>query len=194
MNEVKDAGLCPTGMSGRIEMRTPDEVSAMLGIVARQRPNTEDDYTQINALAEQQRARGWKIRHIILGTGQVGERDLIDAVDVTGEKELVYSASLDDLTRSIGECHAIVSMKFHGTVVATMYGVPSTVLIPTNKNHNCMRRIGCDDLLSKFDDPTLCERFNPMPAPIDSAAVTMLRDGATGLMERLKNQLKATLV
>ncbi|KAB2883316.1 MAG: serine recombinase [Albidovulum sp.] len=32
MNEVKDAGLYPTGMSGRIEMRTPDEVSAMLAL------------------------------------------------------------------------------------------------------------------------------------------------------------------
>ena len=32
MNEVKDAGLSPTGMSGRIEMRTPDEVSAMLAL------------------------------------------------------------------------------------------------------------------------------------------------------------------
>jgi transposase len=32
MKEVKDAGLQPTGMSGRIEMRTPDEVSAMLAL------------------------------------------------------------------------------------------------------------------------------------------------------------------
>ncbi len=32
MNEVKDAGLHPTGMAGRIEMRTPDEVSAMLAL------------------------------------------------------------------------------------------------------------------------------------------------------------------
>lgn len=30
MNEIKDAGLSPTGMSGRIEMRTPDEVSVLL--------------------------------------------------------------------------------------------------------------------------------------------------------------------
>jgi DNA-binding NarL/FixJ family response regulator len=32
MNEVKDADLRPTGMSGRIEMWTPDEVSAMLAL------------------------------------------------------------------------------------------------------------------------------------------------------------------
>jgi hypothetical protein len=34
MNEVKDAGLHPTGMSGRIEMQTPDEVSAMLALTS----------------------------------------------------------------------------------------------------------------------------------------------------------------
>jgi len=32
MKEGKDASLQPTGMSGRIEMRTPDEVSAMLAL------------------------------------------------------------------------------------------------------------------------------------------------------------------
>ncbi|MCL4188342.1 MAG: hypothetical protein KJZ85_12105 [Rhodobacteraceae bacterium] len=32
MNEVKDAGLHATGMSGRIEMRTPDDVPAMLAL------------------------------------------------------------------------------------------------------------------------------------------------------------------
>ena len=37
MNEVKEAGLLPTGVSGRIEMRTPNEVSAMLALVTRRK-------------------------------------------------------------------------------------------------------------------------------------------------------------
>ena len=32
MNEAKNAGLPPTGMSGRFDMRAPDEVSAMLAL------------------------------------------------------------------------------------------------------------------------------------------------------------------
>jgi polysaccharide pyruvyl transferase WcaK-like protein len=118
------------------------EGDPILGIVTRQRPNQEDDYTKINALARQMAGQGWRIRHIILGTGEVGERDVLDAEDVAGPKELVRSEDLDVLTRAIGECRALASMKFHGTVVSTMYGVPSMVLIPTNKNRNFMNRIG----------------------------------------------------
>ncbi|WP_416463383.1 polysaccharide pyruvyl transferase family protein [Sphingomonas sp. VDB2] len=161
----------------------------ILGIVTRQRPDLEDDYSQINALADQQRARGWRVRHIILGTGIVGVRDRADADDIRGDKELIYTESLTELTEAIGGCTALVSMKFHGTVVATMYGVPSTVLIPTNKNRNFMKRIGRDDLLSKFDDPTLCSRFDPEPAPHDPVALEMLRSRATDVMVSLRQGL-----
>jgi hypothetical protein len=34
MKEVKDAGLHPRGMSGRIEMLRPEEVSAMLALTS----------------------------------------------------------------------------------------------------------------------------------------------------------------
>jgi polysaccharide pyruvyl transferase WcaK-like protein len=172
---------------------TPPQDKPVLGIVTRQRPNQEDDYTQINALADQQRQRGWHIRHIILGTGEVGVRDLADAVDVTGPKEMIYSESLDDLTRAIGGCTALASMKFHGTVVATMYGVPSTVLIPTNKNRNFMNRIGRADLLSKYDDTTLCARFEMAPDSIAPESVAMLREKAKEVMTRLRDGLQAVV-
>lgn len=159
----------------------------ILGIVTRQRPNQEDNYSQINALADQQREKGWNIRHIILGTGDVGKSDVLDAVDVTGQKELIFSHSMDDLSRAIGECTALVSMKFHGSVVSTMYGVPSTVLIPTNKNRNFMDRIDRRDLLSKFDDTALCDRFSPTaPEPIAPDSVAMLRQRAQSLLEQLE--------
>lgn len=164
-----------------------------LGIVTRQRPDQEDDYSQINALAAQQRERGWKVRHIILGSGEVGKRDLVDAVDIVGEKELVYSEELDTLTKAIGECHAIVSMKFHGTVVATMYGVPSTVLIPTNKNRNFMNRIDRGDLLSRYDDPDLCARFAPQPDRISDGSVKRLKDAATDLLKKMKAEIEKSL-
>lgn len=161
----------------------------VLGIVTRQRPNQEDDYAQLNALARQQSDRGWEIRHIILGTGEVGARDLVDADDIVGPKDMVYTESLEELSRAIGGCTALVSMKFHGTVVATMYGVPSTVLIPTNKNRNFMKRIDRGDLLSRFDDVTLCSRFDPQPAALDPAALNMLRQRAGEVMVGLRNAL-----
>lgn len=163
----------------------------VLGIVTRKRPNHQDDYSQLNALAEQQRARGWLIRHIVLGSGQVGERDVLDATGITGQKELIYSQSLTELSTAIGGCTALVSMKFHGSVVATMYGVPSVVLIPTNKNRNFMNRIGRGDLLSRFDDPDLCARFGTAPTPIAAESVAMLRARTQALLEKLKADLLA---
>lgn len=165
----------------------------ILGVVTRQRPGKEDDYTELNALVQQQREKGWHIRHIILGTGDVGERDLEDAVDIVGEKELVYSESLDDLSRAIGECSALASMKFHGTVVATMYGVPSMVLIPTNKNRNFMHRIARDELVSDFGDPRLCQRFGDGPAPIDPGDVRKLRKRSREVMTKLAAEISAAL-
>lgn len=152
------------------------EGAPILGIVTRFRPKLEtpDDYTRVEELARHAADQGFRIRHIILGTGEVGQRDVSNADDFTFEgKEVVYSEELDDLTRAIGECTVLASMKFHGTVVATMYGVPSIVMIPTNKNRNFMNRIGLGALLARFDSDQLIEKFDnrPIPAPEDLARI-----------------------
>lgn len=151
-----------------------------LGIVTRLRSaNDQDDYSELEKLARHVQSNGWKVKHIILGTGVVGERDLKDAESLPIEgKEVVYSDDLNVLNRTIGSLTALASMKFHGSVVATMYGVPSVVLIPTSKNRSFMRRIGREDLLAKYDAPDLIDRFQPAPAPITPEQVAMLRDGA----------------
>lgn len=169
------------------------EGAPILGIVTRQRPNQEDNYAQITALLRQQVAKGWKVRHIVLGTGEVGKRDVLDAVDVFGEKELVYSDDLNVLNRAIGECTALASMKFHGTVVATMYGVPSQVMIPTNKNRNFMARIERSELISRFDAPDLCAKFDTPPEPIAPASVAMLRQKAQVVMKQLVEGIEAVV-
>lgn len=164
----------------------------ILGIVTRQRRvNTPDDYTRLEELAEHAKRRGFRIRHIILGTGSVGKSDLANAPALNvPDKELLHSEDLDVLTRAIGECTVLASMKFHGTVVATMYGVPSIVLIPTNKNRNFMARIGRDDLVASYDSDRLIEIFgDDGPKPIDPRQVEMLRARSTAFMEGLRDQI-----
>lgn len=172
------------------------EDEQVLGIVTRQRPNrdTPDDYSELEKLARQLQERGWRIRHIILGTGIVGWRDVANAgdLDVPG-KEIIYSQSLDELSAAIGRCTALASMKFHGSVVATMYGIPSIVLIPTSKNRSFMRRIDRSDLLSKFDATDNLDHFSPRPAPIDDQAVQMLRDQACALMLQVQASVRETI-
>lgn len=164
----------------------------ILGIVTRQRRvETPDDYSRLEELAEHAKARGFRIRHIVLGTGSVGERDLANAPALkVADKEVVYSEDLAELSRAIGECTVLASMKFHGTVVATMYGVPSIVLVPTNKNRNFMARIGRTDLVASHDSDRLIEIFGENgPAPIDPSDVAMLRQRSTAFMEKLRDEL-----
>jgi len=164
----------------------------ILGIVTRQRRvDTPDDYSRLEELAEHAKRRGFRIRHIILGTGSVGERDLANAPALNvSDKELVHSDNLEDLTRAIGECTVLASMKFHGTVVATMYGVPSIVLVPTNKNRNFMERIGRSELVASHNSDKLVEIFGVNgPEPIAPSDVQMLRARSTAFMETLRDRL-----
>jgi polysaccharide pyruvyl transferase WcaK-like protein len=177
-------------------VRPATAAEPVLGIATRLRPGHEedDDYSRLAELGAHVQRMGWRVRHIILGNGEVGVRDRANADRlVIPGKEVIYSESLDDMSRAIGSCTALVSMKFHGSVVATMYGVPSTVLIPTSKNRNFMRRMGRDDLLCRFDSPELVARFSPPPAPIDPAWVAKLRDGATAMLQDLKAQIRAVV-
>lgn len=171
---------------------TKPEGTKILGIVTRQRRvETPDDYSRLIELAEHAKSKGWRIRHIVLGTGSVGERDIANAPALAVEgKELIYTESLTELSIAIGECSALASMKFHGTVVATMYGVPSIVLIPTNKNLNFMERIGRSDLVAHYNSDQLIGIFGDVgPAPIDPQSVRMLRERASRLMNEIRELL-----
>jgi polysaccharide pyruvyl transferase WcaK-like protein len=164
----------------------------ILGVVTRFRPrrDTPDDYSRIEEVAAHLQGQGWRVRQIILGTGTVGERDYANAADFrVPDKEIIRSENLDELTKAIGECTALASMKFHGTVVATMYGIPSVVMVATNKNRNFMNRIGRSDLLSQFDSPDLISKFSPPPAPINPDAVTEIGARARELLGRVRSTL-----
>ncbi|MDO7868502.1 polysaccharide pyruvyl transferase family protein [Nocardioides jiangxiensis] len=171
------------------------EGAPILGIVTRFRPKLEtpDDYSKVEELARHAADQGFRIRHIILGTGETGKRDVANAEDFRFEgKEVVYSEDLTDLTRAIGECTVLASMKFHGTVVATMYGVPSIVMIPTNKNRNFMNRIGLGDLVARFDSDELIEKFDNRPTP-DPADLARIRQQAHEHMLELVASIKDEL-
>ena len=49
----------------------------------------------------------------------------------------------------------LASHKFHGTVVATAYGIPAISMSTTDKNRNLLRRLGRPELVCAFDDPSL---------------------------------------
>jgi polysaccharide pyruvyl transferase WcaK-like protein len=162
----------------------------ILGVATRKR-KTDADLTQLRCLCEKAVAADYSIHHLVLGTGDVGAADAADAeaLDLP-EKTVVRSESLDDLCRSIASCRVLASMKFHGTVVATMYGVPAISLSPTDKSRNFMAMIGREDYLSGLESPKLPDLFSPDIAPISDRTRAGLRRPAEAVMQELKEGLR----
>jgi len=165
----------------------------ILGITVRWREGG-DDYSAVRALAARGRELGYRLRTIVLSTGEVRARDeqalaelAIDGPDV----ERVAADDLDVLTRAIGECSMFASHKFHGTVVATAYGVPAISMSTTDKNRNLLGRLGRREMVCAFDDPTLPDRLTRPATPPDPAIVSTMRREATDALIRLRERLLA---
>jgi polysaccharide pyruvyl transferase WcaK-like protein len=174
--------------------KVPPQANATkaLGVVTRDRKGEPDRLDQIEKLCKKAIDHGYAVRHIVLGIGEVGKRDLERANDLQIEgKEVVHSESLADLCVAIGQCTVLASMKFHGTVVALHYGVPSIVLSATDKSRNLMRMAERPDLLSSLADQHLADRFSPYVASIPSTTRRMLKQRAEGTMSRLAQALQA---
>lgn len=168
----------------------------VVGIVTRSRPGKEnsDNFSHIAEACEAFVKSGWEVRHIILGTGKVFEADIVSATRLKcAGKSLVYASSTMELCQEIGKCDLLMSMKFHGSVVASMYGIPSVVMVPTSKNRSYMQRIGREDLISSFDKPDLIKYASLVPQPISDKAVSDLKAAASSVMRDLKAVISYTL-
>ena len=83
----------------------------------------------------------------------------------------------------------LASHKFHGTVVAVSYGIPSISMSTTDKNRNLLRRLGRPDLLCAFDDPSLPDRLENPPKPIDLTVRDEMARQATASLEDLRDRI-----
>ncbi len=161
----------------------------ILGIVVRWREG-DDDYTAVRAFADRGRELGYRLRTIVLSTDEVRARDerALDALGLDGV-ERIASDDLELLTRAIGECTMLASHKFHGTVVAVGYGIPSISMSTTDKNRNLLRRLGRPDLLCAFDDPSLPDRLANPPRPLDLTVRDEMAREATASLEALRDRI-----
>jgi polysaccharide pyruvyl transferase WcaK-like protein len=163
----------------------------IFGVAVRRRRG-KDDLSAVRSLCRRAIELGYRVRQIVLATGAVRLRD----AEVTAElgiagAEVVASDDLTTITRAIGECTAMASMKFHGVVVASMYGIPCFVLMPTAKNRYFVEALGRLDLLSHFGDHELADRLTRDPRPIDPAVVDRLRRDAVASLVDLRGRMIA---
>jgi polysaccharide pyruvyl transferase WcaK-like protein len=164
----------------------------IFGVSVRRR-ETPDDLTQVRRLCERAIAMGYRLRRIILATGRVRQHD-IEATAALGfeDTELISSNDLDEISRAIGECTAFATMKFHGVVVATMYGVTPIAMMPSAKTRNFIADIGRPDLLTHFEAEDLPDHLLSEMTPVAQSVRDRLRDGAAAYLGDLRAEIVAT--
>lgn len=158
----------------------------IFGVAVRNRKQA-DDLTHVQQMCRRAVELGYRLRRIVLATGPLRSSDM-ETTQRLGfaDTELVATDDLDDISRAIGECSVFASMKFHGVVVATMYRVPSIVLMPSAKTTRFASRIGRTDGISSFNDPVLPDLVPSDPVPLPAALPAELRAPARDYLEELK--------
>jgi len=163
----------------------------ILGVVLRHRRGGKDNLKSVRDLCIRAKKFDYKIRLIVLGNMSTGALDVEVAKEFAEEdEELIYTEDINEMCVAIGECSALASMKFHGTIVAAMYGVPSYILSATDKNRNFAKMIDRPDLVTSIQDKKLFYRLPFSPAPINQLVIDDLKKRAIEGYGVLINNLK----
>ncbi|KAA9393116.1 polysaccharide pyruvyl transferase family protein [Kocuria coralli] len=137
-------------------------------------------------------ARGYDVVNLVLGTGRTRAADLEVAQAFPFADQIVLdSERIDDLSSWIGGLDLLLSNKFHGTVVATMYGVSSVVLSATTKSRNLYTRLDRRPLLSANEDAQMLSKADLARMPVSSAAVRELESEAAAAVRALQRRINA---
>lgn len=166
--------------SGRLEWY-PDPVCALprppapvtkdkvLGVVMRSHRSMSDDLSQVRKLIDHAKTLDYTVRHLVLGTESTGEADAqVAKLLAADDEEVVVASGLDDLCVQIASCSMLATIKFHGVVVAAMYGIPSIAMSVTPKNRNFLRLIGRPEMLGGYTQLDIWKKLSYYPAPIHS--------------------------
>ena len=172
-----------------------DPKAKILGVVLRSHNSLVGEYEQVRKAVDEAKLLGYSVRIIVGAFGKLGEGDLtVSKAFIADDEELIYSDDLMVLSKSLGECNLILSMKFHALVVGAMYGVPVIQLSSTQKNKNLFRYLQRPDLQGNYHDTELYRRIPPIPAPIHSLLVRKLKRDAAEGYSNLKKVMDETFL
>lgn len=209
VRDVESADWIRQKLQPRVEVRVaPDLVYGLdmpparrypedkvLGVAVRQRRITaEDDYTPLASLVDEARNQGYAVKALVLGGRRTGEADakaverLPFAVD-----EVIRSEDMTELSAALGGLDVLASMKFHGSLVASMYGVPAIVLSPTTKSKNLFKALGRTELLSSLGDAEMAQKLAPAQTRISAEVIERQKAGARAEMQHLVHRLRLQL-
>jgi len=150
------------------------------------------DPTALVSVCRTMRERGYDVVNLVLGTGKTRVADLEVARAFPFEEQIILeSESIDELSSFLGGVDVLISNKFHGTVVATMYGVSSVVLSSTTKSRNLYTRLDRRPLLSTNEDPDMMEKVDLAAMPVSRSAVRELELDANDAVRTLLRKINA---
>lgn len=161
----------------------------IVGLVTRHIKHPKE-YVLVAQMAQKLSQQGWHVRHVIGGVGNHGSKDLENSryLEVHG-KETFHSQDLDAISRALGECSLVLSMKLHTTLVAVMYGVPTVCVNPVVKAKAFMEAAGCGKLVVAPNDRRLIELIDAGVPPPPPDRVDALRNDASAAMRALAQRL-----
>lgn len=167
-----------------------------LGISVRQGPYSRDnDFSALARLVERARAQNYAIQVLELGSGRQRRRDqrAIRQMPFTPDS-VVSSSNVNEISAAIGALDSFATMKFHGLVIALMYGVPALGLVPNTKNVNLLSAIDRPDLIGDLDSEVdLACKLNRLQVPIDHAPVAVLQQQLHAAVGDLVRQMRIQL-
>lgn len=165
------------------------EGAPILGLVTRHLKHPRD-YVLMAEVSRRLMADGWRVRHIIAGVGDHGQKDFENAEELKLEgKETVRTHDIDEISRALGECTLVLSMKLHATLVATMYGVPTICVNPVSKARAFMKSIDREDLVIEPKDPRLLEIVAAGVPDVPMEKVEQLRAQAIDYLKSLSQRI-----
>lgn len=150
----------------------PKSVSTekVLGVVMRSHRTLTQDLQPLRKMINHAKSLDYKIKHLVLANLELGAADLEQAKLIAEpDEEIFYSESLNEMCQEIASCSMLATIKFHGMVVASMYGVPSVAMSVTPKNRNFLKMIDRPEMLQSYGSEDLYKHISYYPARIHNA-------------------------
>jgi len=166
----------------------------ILGVVMRSHRSLDTDLSHVRTMIDHAKKMGYSVKHIVLANLELGKADLELVRSISKHDEEVYfSNSIEDMCRQISTCSLLASIKFHGVVVAAMYGIPSIAMSVTPKNRNFLRMIERPEMLCSYTDKRLYQRIHRYPAPIPRAVIKEMKGSSEAGYHYLKESIDNVL-
>jgi len=172
-----------------------DVKEKILGVVIRgHRSFEKGSLVHLRKMIEEAKKKDYVVKHLVLANKKLGKDDLEQTKELAIEgEEIFYSESLEEMCSEISKCSLLASIKFHGMIVATMYGIPTIALSVTPKNKNFLKMLEQPQMLESYNQPLLYQRVPYFPSPIHSLVKGSLYKRSKAGYMHLMNVMEETI-